>query len=361
MMKRNLFFLVFWLVLFCGINFVVAEQQRRGAKVIKADLVVTKEPEIKIPEGWKLCQGEKFTGVNIREYYFTLESEKKTAEDPEVQIIWPNVKIAKVYGSSDVYDLKDGVRFKVTSKKAPTSFTTILPRCGVVSMGIFHNVEGMQAGSYRGILYPRDQIAAHLNYLFAAREMMREAGFTNSEKSLDGIINLYGFETNFPNGHVDYPPHFHIMTMWDHWTWSQVTHFILAENGKILRNDFFVIENGKTITKKCLSIDPDKEVALSDKSGKIRFTLRILVDGTGVDMKVLGQKRQFRIASGNAPESVSCYVRENEAAQWKLVSTSRVDDDSVHGVLTVVTERNNNTDPITEIWRYNPNTGGLLK
>lgn len=360
-MKKKLFLIVFLTVLFCGSSLVFAESVRRGAKVVKADRTETKAPEIKVPDGWKLCEGEKFTGVNIREYYFTLESEKKTAEDPEVQITWPNVKIAKVYGGTDIRDSKEGVRFKVTSKKAPTSFTTLLPRRGVVSMAIFHNIEGMQAGSYRGIPYPKDQIAAQLNYLFAAGEMMREAGFTDSEKSLDGIINLYGFETNFPNGHVDCPPHFHIMTMWDNWAWDQATHFILAENGKILRNDLFVVEDGKTNDKKCRLFNPDEEVSLSDKSGKIRFTLRILVDGTGIDMKVPGQKRQFRIASGNAPESVSCYTRENESAPWKLVSTSRVEDDSIHGVLTVVTERKADAAPITEIWRYNPDTGALIK
>ena len=140
-------------------------------------------------------------------------------------------------------------------------------------MGIFHNVEGLQAGKYRGIPYPKNEIQAHLNYLFAAREMMREMGFTDSEDSVKGTINLYGFETNFPNGHVDFPPHFHIMLMWNGWQDNHFCHYILNEKGRIIHNSAQVMENGITIREKT-GIQPlGSTMEFPDATGKIRFSV----------------------------------------------------------------------------------------
>lgn len=335
------------------------ESVRRGAKITKEVPSKTDAPTLTVPDGWKICPDEKWTGLNPREYYFTLETKQKNPADPVVQVVWPNVSIGAVYGGTDVKKIDGGVEFQVTSANAPTAFTSILPPFGAVRMGIFHNVKGMQAGPYRGLPYPEKQIAAQLNYLFAAREMMREAGFTASSAAVDAVINLYGFETNFPNGHEDFPPHFHIMTMWDSWRNIQATHFILDENGKITENNHYVVVNGAVDRGKSVKYAPGEPLDLTDRTGETRFTLSILPDGSGVEMRIPGRTAEYRIASQNAVESVSCYIRASGADEWKLAAVSRVSDDSIRGVLTVETEQDGSVKK--EIWRYQPATGALIE
>ena len=197
--------------------FAAAATTCYGAKVAKATHADTAAPTLLLPDGWRLREGEAFTGVNIREYFFTVEADGAALPPPRVQLSWTGVALGEVYGGKDVARTAAGVSFLVTASRPPTGFTTSLPRQGAVQMGIFHNLEGMQAGAYRDKPYPATQIQAQLNFLFAARDMMREMGFAAAPDAVDGVINLYGFETNFPNGHVDAPPHFHIMLMWNAW------------------------------------------------------------------------------------------------------------------------------------------------
>lgn len=124
----------------------------------KASLAETAAPTLLLPDGWRLCEGEAFSGVNIREYYFTVEAAGAELPPPRVQLNWPGVAVGEVYGGKEVARTDDGVSFLVTASRAPTSFTTLLPRMGAVQMGIFHNLEGMQAGAYRGKPYPAPQV-----------------------------------------------------------------------------------------------------------------------------------------------------------------------------------------------------------
>lgn len=340
-------------------NVYSEESVRRGAKVTKAVLGKTDAPILTVPDGWEICHDEKWSGLNAREYYFTLETKQKNPADPTVRIVWPNVAIGAVYGGTDIKKIDNGVEFRVASEKTPTAFYSNLPPFGAVRMVVFHSVEGMQAGPYRDLPFPKAQIAAQLNYQFAAREMMREAGFTESSATIDAVINLYGFETNYPNGHEDFPPHFHIMTMWDSWRNIQATHFLLDEKGRITENEHYVVTDGAVDPEKSVRYKPGEPLDLTDRTGETRFTLNILTDGTGVEMRVPGRTAEYRIASENAVESVSCYVRQNEADEWKLVTTSRVSDDSTQGVLTVETERDGSVKK--EIWRYQPETGAIIE
>lgn len=338
-----------------------AETVRRGAKVVKSPLGETAPPKLILPDGWTLCEDEALTGLNVREYYFTIEADTenlpKNFPNPTVQILWPNVKIAEIRGAQNVHKITDGMEFQVSSTRTPTGFTSILPQMGSVSMGIFHNVPGMQAGRYRDLPYPANQIQAHLNYLFGSREMMAEMGFT-AERKVEGIINLYGFETNYPNGHVDYPPHFHIMLMWDSWRENHVSHFILDETGKILVNNHQVMGEKAPQTGKSGKYLPGESMNYTDKTGKICFTVRMLENGHGVELSVPGTEKQARVCSEKAVDSVSCFVRENASAAWQKTAEIRVLDDAVKGILTVTTEREAGTQ--TETWTYNPIDGHVL-
>ena len=351
-----------WLVLFLlmfTLTGNAGETTRWGAKLTKATMENTPAPTLELPEGWRLCEGERDTGLNIREYYFTIETDGANVPAPVVKIFWTGVKVAKVYGGKCLKQTEDGhLEIQPTSSNPPTGFHSSM-REGAVEMVVFHNLEGMQAGPYRDISYPKNEIQAHLNYLFAAREMMREMGFTQSADLVDGQINLYGFETNFPHGHEDCPPHFHIMTMWDRWQEIQATHYILDDKGRILRNNHYVVRKGKQV-KDASPVQPlGATTNLTDRTGKVRLSLQMLADGTGVLLRVPGMAKEAMIRSEDAVESVDCFVRENAEAPWVKISTSRVTDDVVNGRLTVLTDCDGKTR--REVWSYDPNVIVVLK
>ncbi|MBQ9456049.1 MAG: hypothetical protein IJU53_10315 [Thermoguttaceae bacterium] len=344
----------FFVVLFLLLTTVQAQDVTRfGAKITKSELAETATPTLGLPEGWKLVEGDAFTGLNRREYYFTIEAEGKDRPAPMVSVSWPNVQIAKVYGVTQAQISGSDATFRMNAGRTPTHFSGTLPHFGAVEVCVFHNVPGVQAGPYRGLPYPERQIQAHLNFMFASLEMMREMGFTDSADAVKGQINIYGFETNFPNGHVDFPPHFHIMVMWNGWRDNRVCHFILDENGKILRNDHFVVKNNQRDDKESVTMKLGSSIPMEDETGKVRFALRMLEDGSGLEMTVPGQEKQAKIQSDDPIKSVSVYVRENSQAEWKKIDEISVNDDSINGVLTVTHEKK------TDVWNYDPNTGAL--
>lgn len=335
------------------------EVTRWGAKITKAQFGETEAPQLLLPEGWRLLEGEKFTGLNPREYYFTIESDGKNLPAPEISVSWPNVAVSNVYGAQWLNRNESGaLKLRPTARRTPTGFTTVLPKFGAVSMGVFHNVEGLQAGEYRGLPYPKNEIQAHLNYLFAAREMMREMGFTDSPDAVKGVVNLYGFETNFPNGHVDYPPHFHVMLMWNSWQDNHFCHYILNEKGKIIHNSVQVMENGVTIKEKTGVQPLGSTMVFPDATGNIRFSIHLLEDGSGVEMSVPGKKKQAMIRSDDSIRSVSCFVREAQESPWIFATETNVKDDSREGILEVETKESDG-NVRKEVWRYDPNSGGL--
>lgn len=344
----------FFVVLFLLLTTVQAQDVTRfGAKITKSELAETATPTLELPEGWKLVEGDAFTGLNRREYYFTIEAEGKDRPAPMVSVSWPNVQIAKVYGVTQAQISGSDATFRMNAGRTPTHFSGTLPHFGAVEVCVFHNVPGVQAGPYRGLPYPERQIQAHLNFMFASLEMMREMGFTDSADAVKGQINIYGFETNFPNGHVDFPPHFHIMVMWNGWRDNRVCHFILGEDGKILRNDHFVVKNNQRDDKESVPMKLGSSIPMEDETGKVRFALRMLEDGSGLEMTVPGQEKQAKIQSDDPIKSVSVYVRENSQAEWKKIDEISVNDDSINGVLTVTHEKK------TDVWNYDPNTGAL--
>lgn len=344
----------FFVVLFLLLTTVQAQDVTRfGAKITKSELAETATPTLELPEGWKLVEGDAFTGLNRREYYFTIEAEGKDRPAPTVSVSWPNVQIAKVYGVTQAQISGSDATFRMNAGRTPTHFSGTLPHFGAVEVCVFHNVPGVQAGPYRGLPYPERQIQAHLNFMFASLEMMREMGFTDSADAVKGQINIYGFETNFPNGHVDFPPHFHIMVMWNGWRDNRVCHFILGEDGKILRNDHFVVKNNQRDDKESVPMKLGSSIPMEDETGKVRFALRMLEDGSGLEMTVPGQEKQAKIQSDDPIKSVSVYVRENSQAEWKKIDEISVNDDSINGVLTVTHEKK------TDVWNYDPNTGAL--
>jgi len=337
---------------------------RCGAKVVRAGLgKAPEEPRVVVvgdADRWRVKEGEAWTGVNPHEFYFTLECQAKDAPPPSVRVVWPGVKISRVLGASGaVTNNPDGVTFRLSRNRAPTSVSTPLTY-GSVHMAIFHNWEVRRAGSYRGGAWPAGIIQAQLNYLFAAREMCVAMGFAGaSDPGFNGDIRLYGFESNFPNGHVDHPPHFHIMLGWPGWIGTQAGHFLLDEKGRVITN---VLMSDKGKKQENATYGPGQVCRMLDPADKVGFELIVMPAGEGVIMRRAEGQPEYRIGpakgEGGAIGEVEVSRREPRSAAWTLLSRVRAEDAAAAGRMAITVTKADGTKK-TEVITYDVDTGAL--
>ncbi len=184
---------------------------------------------------------DKYT--SLTPYGFVFHLRVRSPEDqPWIRVTWPGVPVRRVLTGKDdcpIEPAADGFRFRLgTSRADPSKLTQVLPAEPGINFIVFHNDEARRAGPYAQGPWPETAVRAHLNYLFAARQALIRLGLTGADRGFNEQFNLYGFETNFPRGHVDHPPHFHIMMNWEKWEDVQVTHFRLDDSGCITHNDW---------------------------------------------------------------------------------------------------------------------------
>lgn len=336
---------------------------RYGAKLVKADLAVpAARPEVAVtgqPERWRLLDGEALTGENPREYFFTLEGPADGGV-PAVAVRWPGVKISRVLGAEGTVDLGDGVtRFAVRRGTVPTGVRTTLKTGRNVYLCVFHNWEVRRAGPYRQGPWPATAIQAQLNYLLAAREASKLMGLAEAEHpGFVGDIRLYGFETNFPNGHVDHPPHFHIMLGWPGWQGTQATHFRLDADGRILHNQMQVDYGGGKMESRTFA--PGEVCRPLDRDGKVGFELTVLAEGQGVlwHWPAGNAASLLRAAPGGPAEAVEVCARADDGT-WQPRLRVRAEDDAARGELRVLVTPGAGA-ATTETVRYDPDTGAHL-
>ena len=296
--------------------------------------------------GWRIVEGEAHVGVDATRFYFTVEAPGANVKAPRVEVVWPGVEVARVLGARDgkFEKTERGVSFELASRTAPTCVFTEVP-FGSVRLGVFHNREERRAGPYRDGVYPEAEIKAQLNFMIGALEVCRELGWTESTSpGFVDHINIYGFETCYPNGHRDFPPHFHIMLAWNGWAGAHVAHYLLDANGLILKNNQWSLhENVETFYGR------GETTPFPDKTGRVIFETTILPDGTGLVIRPTSppesqQKtecfasapREFLIRAGrkSAVESVEVCVRPFDSAAdapWTLIGEASAVDDSVAG------------------------------
>ncbi len=334
---------------------------RVGAKLVKEAVGPTAaRPTVTVvsePERWRLLSDEAHTGQNEAEYYFTLEADGKGVAPPTVVVRWPGVAVSRVLGADGpVSRAADEWRFRVHRGGPPTGVRTAIPSGRHINLLVFHNWLARRAGPYRTGEWPAVAIQAQLDYLFAAREAARLMGLADAaELGFTGDVRLYGFETNFPNGHVDHPPHFHIMLGWPGWLGTQATHFRLDAAGKILHNSL-QIDTGKGLTAK--EFAPGEVCECHDPQGRVGFTLTVLPDGSGVIWAWPHGGRRARLRrEGAAGVSVAL---GSTGDTWQPAGVVRVTDQADLGRLSVTLTPPDGA-PRTEQYRYDRDLGGLIR
>ena len=205
-----------------------------------------------------------------------------------------------------------------------------------------------------------NEIRAGDNWRAAARAMFARAGLGETNATDGALIRLYGFDSNFPNRHVDHPPHFHVMLEWNGFRNNNVGHYVLDPDGYIRVNNFLVCGRVPGYDREGYFKQVRGETtAYNGPSGRTVFTPEMLKDGSGLILRRPGQVREWMISGENPVEAVTVSARVSPYAPWTEVASYSVADDTVAGVLQI-TERTA-TAAKTERFVYNPDTGKLIE
>ena len=335
-----------------------------SVKIVKASAGRCSEaPRLSLLErgdGWKVPTEEAFQGENNWEAYWNLEHPAPQPSLPRLRVTCPGAKVARVIvGRTDVpFEATDGaVEFDLVRDTARGQLiqTVLTDATGGLPIDLHHNWEMRRAGKYREGEWPAARIAAHNNYLFAAREalkLMGPLGRADGKPPFDGRIVLEGFETAFTRGHEDYPPHFHIMLYPPGYTGAQVPHFYMDEAGNVKRNSFVAIG----VAGSGREFAPGEWCSMRDLHGALGLELMIRQDG-GLSMR-LGPDQDELVLRGLSPDgpakSVGVYRGDD------LLLAASVTDDAAQGLMTIRIDSHTDGVPsVHERLEYDPFTGNL--
>lgn len=313
------------------VNAYQGEVTRFAAKVMKRRFGDDPMPEVKLPEGWRVVEGEKYSGVNIREAYLTFEKDGIGHSAPEVRLRWPDAGIRAVYGASNILINADSVSFVPSASKTPTHFDTTFPALGDITWSLSHNMKGMQAGPHRNVPYPENEIKAIINFAFALRDAFERLGFGEPGSVKDGKIWVGGFESNYANGHTDFPAHLHICV--NARDGNQVNHFYLdSKTGRITGNCYQDMSYVMDVWDRAIDYFPGAFIPMYDGHARVVFNVKMLDDGSGFELTVPGRKTIARVRGDRPCDAVDVLIREN--GNWRRANSYSVNDDCVNGKMT---------------------------
>jgi glycerophosphoryl diester phosphodiesterase len=306
---------------------------------------------------WRELDGadrDKYT--SLTPYGFVFHLRVRSPEDqPWIRVTWPGTPVRRVLTGKDDCQIEpaaDGFRFRLgTSRADPSKLTQRLPAEPGINFIVFHNDEARRAGPYAQGPWPETAIRSHLNYLFAARQALIRLGLTGADRGFSEQFNLYGFETNFPRGHVDHPPHFHIMMNWEKWEDVQVTHFRLDDSGRITHNDWqcrgehrhyetgetcqLTLPDGRCVLE--LTIAPQQNLELRRPGGEtveLRPDQETSDPSVAVEVVQAGRRLVSAAAEDNVREGLlmATYIRYDETPPRTDTETFRYDRDTAREV-----------------------------
>ena len=331
---------------------------RYGARVYREKRGAGDQPTLDIPEPWRLVDGDDgATGCDSRLCYFTIEADGDSLPPPTVAINWPGVGISSVDGATNVSFSVDGLSLVPTGQSGGTNYLTTVQE-GSIELALHHHVEGAQHGPYAGRPLPWAKIRASDNWRAACRELFRLAGLADPEATDGASIKLYGFDSNFPNRHVDYPEHFHVMLEWDDWRKNNVGHYTLDEKGLILGNNFLVCgEIAGGLPGGYYPQKPGETTQYVGPSGKPLFSLEMLDGGTGLVLRKPGSDAVWRMSSDRPSEYIALSVRERDGAEWTGIGRVSVTDDTESGRYEI--RRESARSVATQVFLYERDTGAL--
>lgn len=338
----------------CSLARAAAPSTLITVKVVKQEAgMAAKAPELRLlsaADRWKIRQGHTWSGENLREIFFTLQTDDPKAELPRVAIDAPGVvPLRVIVGKHDVpfSRQQDTVSFTLVRDTGNGMLLsqTLPDPGGGLPIHVYHNWLVRQDGPFRGKPAPEVETKAVLNYLVAAREALKLAGGTGpkDQKSYSGDITLMSFEVAYARGHNDYPPHVHIMLWVPGYVGGEVPHFYMDAAGRIVLNGFDILgdEAGKFPERAAIIAEkrkrsgrygPGKPCRLCDLEGRLALELTITPEGGLLLSRGTGEPYLLVGEAGKPGDAVLVKQAGKELAR------ARVADDAERGELTVTVE-----------------------
>lgn len=312
-----------------------------SVKVVKAEAGrCASAPKLTVLDNadqWRLVEKETFQGENDWEAYWSLETPQMPKDLPRIRISCPGVKAARVIvGRTDVkFETgPDGVECRLApdTSRGQLIQTVLDDPDGGLPIDLHHNWEMRKEREYKRVPWPAKAIAAHNNYLFATREalkLMGGYGPKREQNPFDGRIVLEGHESAATRGHMDFPPHFHIMLYPPGYTpGAQVPHFYMDDEGRVVRNSFSVLG----VPGSGREFGAGEWCSLKDMHGTVGLELLITPEGGLRLRKGPGQEELLLI--GDPPSEAVCVRRGDE-----IVRRCAVHDDAAKGEMRIAIER----------------------
>ena len=324
------------------------EVTRYGVKVMKSRTGMEDPmPQVTLSDGWRVVAGEEYSGVNVREAYLTFEKDGLGLPPPVVSISWPGAGVRAVYGASNVVVAAEGATFVPVSARPPTAFSTPLAKRGTIASAITHHVKGMQAGPHRKVPYPANEIKAARNFVFAMRDALGRLGYDRKDSLPHGGLWLGGFDSNYPNGHTDFPAHFHICVPCR--DGNQVHHFYMRpEDGRVTWDCHQDMSKVMDIWDRVFRFVPGDAFPVYDGDGRVAFNVRILEGGEGFEFERSGFE-SVRACGARPCDAVEVLVKDD--GKWRRTASYSIADDPAKGELTTP----------EGVIRYNPDTGAEIR
>lgn len=204
-----------------------------------------------------------------------------------------------------------------------------------------------RAGAYANGAFPALQRRAADNLQFAQREVIRRTGLGEvvAQQKL-GAIQLMGFDTNYPHGHTDAPPHMHMHLRWPLNAGTQIGHYYIDGHGLLTHNAVGV----KGMDGQGRTYGRGEPFTTIDVRGRPLYRHRITAEGW------------LELGRAGAAPCVIMPVQEGKGFETgAVVACARqapvkvlVTDDLDAGIVRVA------TGPVVETFRYDTDTGKLL-
>ncbi len=352
-----------WLILACTTAFAAEPSASTivGVKLLKTTLGAEGQPPIiQLPQDCLSCSvlhGPFYEGQNAREVFFYLNVPVSHKRIENVRVNIGDLKVRAVIveksylqfrrsGDELTFDLPVVPRARSSTLEVQTNLNW-----PGMTVRIEHAFKDRRAGMYATGPWPAVQRQAALNLEFGLRNAIRDLGLNQEVCSRAlGRIHLMGFDTNFPLGHADYPPHIHIILRWPHFAGSQAPHFYLSGSG-LLEGDVVVTIDGLPQIAKT-SFAPGTPVPAIDYLGETVYETVENADGTlTLQRPGTGTCTLRPLKTGN--QGFASGV-ETKCSTGQASSVSATDDVEA-GVLRVSVD----AKP-PEIYRYDPDTAVLL-
>lgn len=257
-----------------------------------------------------------------------------------------------VLESGDLPFMVDGER--VTVSVPPVAgdgvtageFATHIVEPGMV-LRFEHADIARRAGAYASGAFPALQRHAADNLQFAQREVIRRTGlgdFVAQEKL--GTIQVMGFDTNYPHGHTDAPPHMHMHLRWPLNAGTQIGHYYIDERGLLTHN----VVGVKSMDGQGRTYGRGELFTTRDVRGRPIYQHRITPEG----WLELGRAGAAPCVLKPAQENRGFETGATVACADQAPVTVSVTDDLAAGIVRVA------TGPVVETFRYDTDTGKLL-